>query len=175
VIQPFFWKDDWNSRILQELFPCLFSFVQNEDIFMSGNSVLLTMLLMFSICPYLQKRFISLRRFSRSRTCSLNFSNNDNDNDVYTFQCGDSYSSRKCYKFVHRLINPPTPFVWIWKSKLWLKHKVFAWLLLSDRLNTRILKRRHFNIVNNFQCSLCTSGDEETLEHLFFSCPFIIY
>jgi hypothetical protein len=73
-----------------------------------------------------------------------------------------------------RSIDPPIPFSWIWKSKLWPKLKVFAWLLLSDRLKTRnMLKRRHLNIGNIYSCALCTSGDEETLEHLFFCCPLI--
>jgi hypothetical protein len=35
-----------------------------------------------------------------------------------------------------------------------------------------MLKRRHFNLGNEFSCPLCSSGDEETLEHLFFSCSF---
>ena len=54
-----------------------------------------------------------------------------------------------------------------------MKIKVFGWLLLSDRLNTRnILKRRHYNIGDNYTCLLCASPPEETLEHLFFTCPF---
>jgi hypothetical protein len=37
-----------------------------------------------------------------------------------------------------------------------------------------MLKRRHFNIGTSFACPLCITGDEETLEHLFFSCPFSV-
>jgi hypothetical protein len=35
-----------------------------------------------------------------------------------------------------------------------------------------MLKTRHLNIGNKFSWALFTSGDEETLEHLFFYCPF---
>ena len=45
--------------------------------------------------------------------------------------------------------------------------------LLADRLNTRnMLTRRHFNTNNGFNCVLCSSGVEETIEHLIFTCPF---
>lgn len=54
-----------------------------------------------------------------------------------------------------------------------MKIKVFGWLLLSDRLNTRnMLKRRHYNIGNDYDCILCGLHIEETLEHLFFECQF---
>ena len=54
-----------------------------------------------------------------------------------------------------------------------MKIKVFGWLLLSDRLNTRnMLKRRHYNIGNDYDCILCGVHIEETLEHLFFECQF---
>jgi hypothetical protein len=52
---------------------------------------------------------------------------------------------------------------------------LFALLLFFDRLNTRNkLKRRHYNIGNNLSCPLCNSGEEETLEHLFFIAPLLL-
>jgi hypothetical protein len=55
-----------------------------------------------------------------------------------------------------------------------MKWKVFAWLLLVDRLNTRnMLNRRQFAVMNNdFTCLLCAARLEETLTHLFFNCSF---
>jgi hypothetical protein len=35
-----------------------------------------------------------------------------------------------------------------------------------------MLKRRHYNIGNNFDCLLCGHHVEETVEHLFFHCSF---
>jgi hypothetical protein len=56
-----------------------------------------------------------------------------------------------------------------------MKLKLFMWFLLADRLNTRnMLKRRHFNINDGFNCVLCDSGAEETIDHLIFLCPFSV-
>ena len=54
-----------------------------------------------------------------------------------------------------------------------MKIKVFGWLLLHDRLNTRdMLWRRHYNIGDDFACLLCGHNTDETLEHMIFTCPF---
>ena len=54
-----------------------------------------------------------------------------------------------------------------------MKIKVFGWLWLSDRLNSRnMLKRWHYNIGNDYTYLLCDSNLEETMEHLFFQCSF---
>lgn len=64
-------------------------------------------------------------------------------------------------------------FTWLWKSKCTMKIKVFGWLLMHDRLNTRnMLKRRHFNIGDDLDCLLCGCHVEETISHMIFSCPF---
>lgn len=52
------------------------------------------------------------------------------------------------------------------------KHKIFFWLLLRDRLNTRNLLRRKNKILEDYSCVLCTTNCEETSFHLFFYCPF---
>ena len=50
------------------------------------------------------------------------------------------------------------PSIWIWKSKCMSKHKVFAWLLLHDRLNTKeMMLRRHWKVAENNDCGLCPS------------------
>ena len=64
-------------------------------------------------------------------------------------------------------------FNWLRKTKCTEKIKVFGWLLLSDRLNTRnMLKRKHYNIGTNLDCLLCGQHIEETVEYLFFHCSF---
>lgn len=66
------------------------------------------------------------------------------------------------------------PFKLIWESKCVMKLKVFAWLLFTDRLNTKdMLRRTHYNVVNNdFDCVLRSVRIVETLKHLFFTCSF---
>jgi hypothetical protein len=100
--------------------------------------------------------------------------------DTWKYKWGDKFTSKKYYNYSFRNITPPAPFLWIWKSKLWPKLKVFAWLLLADRLSTRnMLKRRNINIGNIFTCPLCNSGEEESLPfvlqvhlHYYMLAPF---
>ena len=48
------------------------------------------------------------------------------------------------YKFFFREVNAHAAFGWLWKAKSVPKIKVFGWLLLMDRLNTRdMMQRRH--------------------------------
>jgi hypothetical protein len=63
-------------------------------------------------------------------------------------------------------------FVWLWKSKCQPKHKVFFWLLLKNRLNTRSLLRRRAMPLDSYTCDNCILQIEETPIHLFFRCNF---
>ena len=63
----------------------------------------------------------------------------------------------------------------LWRSKCTPRLNFFAWLLFVDRLNTRnMLVRRHYNVQPNYLCVLCSTNNEENLEHLFFTCPFAL-
>lgn len=94
--------------------------------------------------------------------------------DKWSFTWGtDQYRTRDYYKFFFREIQPPSYLPVIWKSNCLKKHKVFAWLLLIDRLNTRdMLRRRHLDIGEVFSCLLCQPACDETQNHLFFDCKF---
>ena len=48
-----------------------------------------------------------------------------------------NYQSSKAYNFLtgHKIIH--SSFNWVWNTCSQLKHKIFFWLLLIDRLNTR--------------------------------------
>jgi hypothetical protein len=50
---------------------------------------------------------------------------------------------------------------WIWKSKVVLRIKVFAWLLV-----------RNWNVTNNFTCVLCLAHLSEDWIHILFYCNF---
>jgi hypothetical protein len=59
----------------------------------------------------------------------------------------------------------------IWKSKCLPKLRIFAWLLLQDRLNTKdIMQRKNWHIEEGPACVLCTNSTLETRDHLFFEC-----
>jgi hypothetical protein len=53
-----------------------------------------------------------------------------------------SYSSVKAYMHLLGSSTMHPTLKWIWKTKCQTKHKVFFWLLLQDRLNTRGMLRR---------------------------------
>jgi hypothetical protein len=55
-----------------------------------------------------------------------------------------------------------------------MKLKVFLWLMLMNRLNTKeMLHKKNFNIQGGINCLMCNSLTEESMAHLFFSCPFV--
>jgi hypothetical protein len=82
------------------------------------------------------------------------------------------FSSQKVYS--HLMGNQWTHpiFTWLWKSKYQLKHKVFFWLLLKDRLNTRALLRQRAMPLDSYTCDNCILQAEEIAIHLFFRCSF---
>ena len=78
----------------------------------------------------------------------------------------------KPIKKLRGIVKASPLFKWLWTSSNLGKHKIFFWLLLRDRLNTRNILRRENKILDDYNCVLCNSRCEETLFHLFFSCPF---
>jgi hypothetical protein len=64
--------------------------------------------------------------------------------DTWSFIWGNNiYATFKFYNLPYKNVQPPAPFTWIWNSKCSNKLRVFSWLLLMHRLNTRkILKRK---------------------------------
>ena len=64
---------------------------------------------------------------------------------------------------------------WIWKSSCTIKIKVFAWMLIMDRLNTKdMVDRRHWHMDDGATCRLCPLQVRETRDHLFFNCNFSV-
>lgn len=64
-------------------------------------------------------------------------------------------------------------YKWLWKSSCRLRHKIFFWLLLHDRVNTRnLLKRKSFTL-ESYNCVFCHEDTEETARHLFWDCGFV--
>ena len=70
----------------------------------------------------------------------------------------------------HLVVDPI--FKWIWKCACTLKFKVFGWLLLMDRLNTRDMMQRRQWIIQDDTYVLCNLAQHEDRAHLFFACNF---
>nr|XP_040251774.1 uncharacterized protein LOC120968845 [Aegilops tauschii subsp. strangulata] len=85
------------------------------------------------------------------------------------------YSPKLFYShtFVSASFNPLA--AWIWKSSCTMKIKVFAWMLIMDRLNTKdMVDRRHWHLEDGVNCVLCPLQTKETRDHLFFNCNFSV-
>ena len=86
---------------------------------------------------------------------------------------GGDYTSKKFYTHAYQVIEADPIYKIIWKSSCTARIKFFIWLLLVDRLNTKtMLTRRHIHVHEDNLCVLCDSDEEETIDHLFFTCPF---
>jgi hypothetical protein len=86
---------------------------------------------------------------------------------------GNKFTSRKFYTYVFKEVEAHPIYKIIWKSRCIPRIKFFAWLILVDRLNTKtMLQRRHLNVQDGIACIMCSNGEQETIEHLFFSCSF---
>lgn len=98
-----------------------------------------------------------------------------NKNDVWSYIWGNmKYSSQKFYALNFRAVKPTVHYLWLWKCKAVSKMKVFGWLLLMNRLNTKFMLDHKNCAPPNYglSCVLCQSTAVEDLIHLFFLCPF---
>lgn len=98
---------------------------------------------------------------------------NDSDRWEYiwgtgTFSCTNAHKHLKGQRKIHPAFN------WLWKSACQMKHRIFFWLLLQDKLSTRERLRRRNMILDDYNCVGCGSAHEELVEHLFLKCPFAV-
>ena len=164
-----FWKDLWSNQLNDEAFPRAFSFTKLEDASVADFLAITNIHTGFHL-PLTPLARQELQQLQAQTTHTIP----DGDKpDQWTYSWGAKYTSARYYKFFFRNVLADPAFSWIWDSKCTTKIKVFAWLLLADRVNTRnMLKRRQYNIGNNVNCAICSCNVEETVEHLFFTCPF---
>jgi hypothetical protein len=84
-----------------------------------------------------------------------------------------NYAVAKLYKLTFSDTQAPATFRLVWKSKVTSRIKIFARLILLDRLNMKnMLARRNLNVQPDSLCVLYDEGIEETIDHLFFDCHF---
>jgi hypothetical protein len=163
-----FWQDMWNGSILQHDYPQLYSFTKNNQV--SLKSVL--------HLESLEDHFhlpLSVKAFTQF--CELDIIlqslQGNNEKDTWTYIWGNGqYSAAKAYRHLLGSHHVHPSFHWLWASSCQQRHKVFLWLLLQDRLNTRGLLRRKNMYLESYSCELYLLQKEEKLRHLFLRCPF---
>jgi hypothetical protein len=76
--------------------------------------------------------------------------------DLWSFSWGNSlFSAAKAYKVLVGNHGVHPIFKWLWKPKCQMKHKIFFWLLLNDRINTKdLLQRKNYNL-DSYTCDMC--------------------
>jgi hypothetical protein len=167
-----FWFDNWTvnnlSMPLRIRFPRLFSHVLEENL--SAQRVYAAHDL-----SELFHRPISAQAFQELEQLKLLMDRNplSDQEDCWSYVWGGKYSAAKFYAKIHKHIQVPGVYKWLWKSCCTLNTKVFAWLELRDRINTRdMLLRRHWKVTDDMHCELCPGRIYEDRVHLLFECPF---
>ena len=101
--------------------------------------------------------------------------NSEEAKDCWTWRLNGKggFTAKKFYTLVHDPIQVNPLLCWIWKSCCILKTKVFAWLVIMDRLNTKdMLLRRHWHIQDGPECVLFPTQHLDNRDHLFFPVQF---
>jgi hypothetical protein len=84
---------------------------------------------------------------------------------------GPGYKVSSAYRSLTKH-DPVIPAIkWLWKSCCQDKHRVFFWLLIHNRLNTRALLQRKNFYMTDYTCIMCNQAVTETRDHLFFYLP----
>jgi hypothetical protein len=167
-----FWSDAWevdNSSIpLSDRFSRLFSFVKDSKISVRDMVQLQNRSEEFHL-PLSSRAY---DEFLLPQGWLDNVSLQQLGSDTWSCARGD-YRAHAFYGSLYDHVVVDPRFQWIWKSKCIMKIKMFSWLMLSDRLNTKdLLQRRHWIVNNDYCCVLCPRNYHEDRDHLFFNCTF---
>ena len=163
-----FWEDLWGSNgvILATEFPRIASFSKSNTISMQEVMQVENLDDIFHL-PLSQQAFEELDQIQDS----LQHDRYDQEEEDNWLTVG--VTSCKFYRHVYDIVQAHPFYKILWKSRCIPRIKFFAWLVLVDHLNTKkVLTRRHIHVHNDDLCVLCNTRAEETIDHIFFDCPF---
>jgi hypothetical protein len=136
-----FWTDKWGQEILAQKWQFLFTYVKNVshsvwDVFNTPNTVELFHL---PLSVQAMEEYIDLLDLVLTTHLSQ-------DKDNWTFaENGTGYKVSSAYMPLTKHDPVISAIKWLWKSCRQDKHRVFFWLLIHNRLNTRaLLQRKNF-------------------------------
>lgn len=128
-----FRKDNWSNHNLENEFPVLFSYGRNEDVTVQGFLSATDIDQNFHL-P-LSNQAIQEWGNLNNRLQSLQIVT-ESDKWSYVWN-SDWYQSKKVYLMFFQHLQVARPISILWKSKCTMKLKVFLWLMLMNRLNTK--------------------------------------
>ena len=171
-----FWSDKWkigdSVAPLQSRFSRLFSYVKDPwvtvyEVFQSQD-----MINMFHL-PLSAQAYQELLTV-QDLMASCRREEEQTDTWFWQGTC-NAFKPKLFYSFMHSNMSFNPLLLWIWKSSCTMKIKVFAWMLIMDRLNTKdMVERRHWHLDDGVNCLLCPLRTRETRNHLFFECNFSV-
>ena len=167
-----FWSDVWFGQPLKLKYPRLFSFAMDANLSVRDVLNASDRSQLFHL-PLSQQAY---EEFGFLQADLAAVSLQPGVPDVWKTIWKDGvYTANRFYKHCFKDVVTTPIYAYIWKSKVILKLKVFAWLLVTDRLNTKdMLRRRHWNVTDDLFCVLCPTHMTENWQHLFFECNFSI-
>ena len=163
-----FWQDNWGHNILQHKYPELHSFCHKADLTVHEFLQMDNPMEHFHTPLSLP----ALHQFQELQYILQNTQLSDS-HDSWNYSWGSAFSSIKLYKCLTESDhNPPVIFRKIWKNAAILRYKIFLWLILHDRVNSRgLLKWKSFHLPS-YDCETCHLRTEESTLHLFWDCDF---
>jgi hypothetical protein len=166
-----FWTDLWHDSCLHQKFPHLVTYAKRTDYSVSQALQHEYLQDLFHL-PMSQAAYEEFLQLEEVCSHAQNLSIQQNP-DSWSYIWGSSdFCSKKAYSMMMGHYEVIPHFSWLWNSSCQPRHKFFFWLLLHDRLNTRnLLGRKNFHL-QSYDCIYINCPLEETLEHLFWNCPF---
>jgi len=164
-----FWDDQWSGPILKHVYPRIASNSRSESISVFDVMQAEDLDTLFFL-PLSQQ---ALEELEQLQNHLQDIPYDEHSQDRWTPTWGNSYTSKRFYSYIFGTVEAHPIFKEVWKSGCTPRIKFFAWLVLVDRLNTKtMLTRRHLHVHDDDFCVVCETREDETIEHIFFTCPF---
>jgi hypothetical protein len=163
-----FWGDLWNKGIPTQQYPELFSFACNSKLSINEakQNGHLFEIFQLPLSEQAYEQYLELNEAWGQITVT------DAKDTWKLIRGSENFSTKKTYKHLMGQTQVHQIFRLLWKNKSQPKHKVFFWLWLKNRLNTRNMLRRKNMAFESYTCENYIWQKEETLYHLFLRCNF---
>ena len=154
------WEDKWTTQRLFGLFPRLSSFAIDTNVSVKLAFDAPSLLDLFHL-PLSEEAFQEFHDF----VTLLEGHYSQDSADIWSYSWGSKYTAKQAYDAFHTGPEPHPAFKWLWKSCCQKKHKVFGWLFLVDRLNTRdlLLRKTFFWTIMGVSCATWIHWKQEII------------